>query len=135
MTPIARHYGPHYLILKGTVRGRCTSTNGDSFDPASLPVGTLANYGHLLAKYTDGELGALLEVACGDAPAVRVFGQADTHLLSVYKEVQIHGRVSLGEDVEAVVVQESMAPLGSPERAAARAFSEKFGCSLVIVKG
>lgn len=99
---VARVYGRDYLVLQG-VRVRTTFSDKDS-DTAG-EKGSCEWYAHVLMKYSDKELRAVVDVALGK----RLF--ADSSVLDIakgqYKEVQIHGDVSFAEHVEAVVVHPS----------------------------
>jgi hypothetical protein len=55
-------------------------------------------YCHVLIKYNDIELNAALDVALNRKKYV------NSDIISIYKEVQIHGPVSLSENIEALVV-------------------------------
>jgi hypothetical protein len=94
----AKGYGTSYLILRPEVRRRCTFCARDS--STNPPLGTSEHYAHILAEYSDPELRAIVDVACGTG-AVRGTSSTST---ATYKEVQIHGPVELGRDVETLVV-------------------------------
>mmetsp|Transcript_62470 Transcript_62470/g.167100 ORF Transcript_62470/g.167100 Transcript_62470/m.167100 type:complete len:594 (-) Transcript_62470:134-1915(-) len=101
-----KQYGDSYLVLKD-VRLRCTMSPEDS---ANLPAKRLAvpdYYAHVLMEYSDKELKETLRVAkggdekLGDSMAViEQWGK--------YKEVQIHGEVSLDRHVERLVVPDRL---------------------------
>ena len=80
------------------IRLRSTFTNEDS--SATSDVASCDYYAHVLLAYKDDVLRATIEVGCG----LRDSAIADIIKISFYKEVQIHGEVSLSEHVAALVV-------------------------------
>ena len=94
----ARYYGVCVMILKPHVRQRCTFFSQDScdFKKKSDCLATAEYYAHVLHQYSDDELKSLLTV-CKDA---RIRGCVCT--AESYKEVQIHGPLSLERDVQAL---------------------------------
>jgi len=89
-------YGKSYMILRN-VRLRTTFT---ALDSSAKPdeVASCDYYAHVLAKYTDEELKATLQVGGGVLPSVK------SQALKTYKEVQIHGDVHLSQHVATMVV-------------------------------
>lgn len=124
----AEAFGRHYLMLRpSTTRSRVTL----ACSGAGSAVGTLAHCAHMLEDFTEAELAGLLAVGAGEAEA-QAFGR-ECAAGAVYQEVQVHGRVRLAEDVEAVVVVGEEAAQGSAARSAAERFAARYGCSLVVV--
>ena len=82
------------------IRLRSTFTNKDS--SATSDVASCDYYAHdiVLLAYKDDVLRATIEVGCG----LRDSAIADSIKIYFYKEVQIHGEVSLSEHVAALVV-------------------------------
>jgi len=113
-------YGRDYLVLQG-VRLRTTFSDKDS-DKAG-EKGSCEWYAHVLQKYSDSELGAVVDVALGKKLFVdsSVLDTAKGH----YKEVQIHGDISFADHVEAVVVHPSRE--GLPIEKKIRQWCEKSG--------
>lgn len=89
-------YGQSYLILK-KVRLRTTFASSDTFCK-TVRLSCCEHYAHVLNSYSNEELRAVVEVATGK----RTFNASN--IIRVYKEIQIHGEIRLGEHVEALVV-------------------------------
>lgn len=88
-------YGDNYLILKPHMRRRVTCCNNDSCELCDMRlVGTLDNYAHVLAQYSDPELVSLVNTVCSENPV-----KTDLN----YKEIQIHGPLALS-DFQTLVV-------------------------------
>eukprot|EP00440_Ansanella_granifera_P069575 gb/GFBE01075487.1/.p1 GENE.gb/GFBE01075487.1/~~gb/GFBE01075487.1/.p1 ORF type:complete len:517 (+),score=84.92 gb/GFBE01075487.1/:1-1551(+) len=100
---VAGQYGRDYFMLK-SVRLRATFSDQDSCYRES-EVASCEWYAHVLNKYNDKELAAVVRVAQGD----KLF--EDSSVLDTarggYKEVQIHGEILFSKHVEAVVVHPS----------------------------
>jgi len=88
-------YGDCYLLLKKDVRLRTTMAEQDSSNNCQL--GVCAHYCHVLNKFSDNELRAIVESSFGYI--------TNDYPLSTYKEVQIHGELLLSRDVESLVVK------------------------------
>lgn len=93
-------YGSSYLLLRG-VRQRTTLSAEDSAGLQSSELATLDNYAHVLARYTDDELLATLEVG-----TQRQIG-ASSWTIRAYKEAQIHGEIRLKDHVEMIMAHPS----------------------------
>jgi len=96
----AHAYGSSYLLLRG-VRQRTTLAAEDSAGLQSCELATLDNYAHVLARYTDDELFATLEVGTR-----RQVG-ASSSTIRAYKEAQIHGEIRLKDHVEMIMAHPS----------------------------
>ena len=104
-------FGDCFLVLKREVKLRC-SMGGKGSKGGNLNLGTLDHYRHCLMDYDLADFTKLLEVA-------RTWGQSGLSTLcppplsyrhsfqGSYKEVQIHGDILLGQDVEALVLHPS----------------------------
>lgn len=90
------HYGDSFLQLK-KVRLRTTFASMDT-SGAGVKLSCCEHYENVLYEYTNNEITAIMDVATGKVP----FHRSDC--ISQYKEVQIHGPVSLSENVECIVV-------------------------------
>ncbi|XP_078367212.1 uncharacterized protein LOC144651186 isoform X2 [Oculina patagonica] len=89
-------YGDSFLQLK-KVRLRTTFASMDTSGEA-VKLSCCEHYENVLFAYTDQEITAIMDVATVKVP----FHRSDC--ISHYKEVQIHGPVSLSENVECIVV-------------------------------
>ncbi|CAK0808852.1 unnamed protein product [Prorocentrum cordatum] len=98
-----KQYGSSYLQLRGT-RLRTTFSAEDSAAMSAEDLATvgLAGYAHVLEQYTDDELYATMKVG------TRSVRGADSRILGRYKEAQIHGSVSLMDNVEFIVADPSL---------------------------
>merc|ERR1712190_552077 len=94
-------YGASYLLLKG-VRLRTTLAAEDSAGLQSSELATVDNYAHVLARYTDDELLATLEVGTRRRLGVNSFA------IRAYKEAQIHGEIRLKDHVALVMAPPSL---------------------------
>lgn len=94
-------YGSSYLLLRG-VRLRTTLSAEDSAELDASELATVDMYAHVLAKYTEEELRATLEVGTSMRPCV------NSWWILAYKEAQIHGEVKLNEHVELVMAHPSL---------------------------
>lgn len=95
-------YGSSYLLLKG-VRLRTTFSGEDSAELESSDLATVDCYAHILARYTDLELRAALEVGTRRRPGLTSL------TIQAYKEAQIHGEVRLQDHVAMVMAHPSLA--------------------------
>ncbi len=110
-------YGTCLLELSPAVRRRCTFSGADSGGAQDFQLATCNYYAHvLLNDYTDGELGAIIFVATGSIASL------DSRSINTYKEVQIHGPISLSSDIVAVHVPSNVSP---SERRDLESFAEK----------
>jgi hypothetical protein len=101
-------FGSCHLVLDAAVSQRATFSHGDSFTEPTV-VGTAATFGAVWASLLDevARTGSALNLAAPSPAAwVRALGQARTgpgRALDHYVEAQVHGGVTLAEDVTAVV--------------------------------
>lgn len=119
---VAAQYGLDYLVLK-CVRLRTTFSDKDSCNKGELA--SCEWYAHVLDKYSNLELRAVVEVALGERLYV------DSSILDTaaggYKEVQIHGQLLFAKHIEAVVVHPSRR--GDPAEQKIRDWCTKLGIS------
>ena len=114
--PSASRYGDVYITLHRSVRSRVSVTLGDSggCHANKGAIGTLEHFGHLLVQSSNVELQAMLAA---------IDGKEHGPISTVYKELQIHGTVSIAEHVSEIALpstdRERMAPL-------AERFQERF---------
>eukprot|EP00760_Papus_ankaliazontas_P038914 PhM_4_TR9412/c0_g1_i1/m.79084 len=92
----ARFYGDSYFVLR-LVRLRCSFTDQDS-SSAAVSISSCEYYCHVLEKYTDSELKAVMDVGNG------VVSEMCSSCISNYKEVQLHGELPFNRVVEKVMV-------------------------------
>jgi hypothetical protein len=139
----APRFGSCHLVLRPEVAARCTFSHGDSATEPSI-VGTASTFGAVWAALLDEvrrtgsalRLPADTPVAWAQALAARSAGcaawlagdgpaPAHGRALDWYVEAQIHGGLTLGEDVTAVVadpsfrgtaIEASLHALGVPVR-------------------
>jgi len=128
ISTVAKQYGLDYIVLRG-VRLRTTFSDRDSCNQGQLA--SCEWYAHVLEKYNDLELRAVVEVALGE----RLF--ADSAVLDTaaggYKEVQIHGEVRLSQHLEAVVMHPSH--VGTPLETSLQAWCRRLGVRLERMPG
>ncbi|KAJ9448377.1 hypothetical protein DIPPA_55829 [Diplonema papillatum] len=118
-------YGNSYLILK-KCRLRTTFANCDS-SSSSAEIASCEFHAHVLAKYSDAELRAVLEVAN------RKQLWLNSNVISQYKEVQIHGELRLAENIDLVVVHSSLKTRQELMRDI-HAFCRKNECTYVVTE-
>mmetsp|Transcript_93526 Transcript_93526/g.185565 ORF Transcript_93526/g.185565 Transcript_93526/m.185565 type:complete len:369 (-) Transcript_93526:36-1142(-) len=94
-------YGSSYFLLRG-VRLRTTLSAEDSAGLNASELATVDQYAHVLARYTDSELQAALEVGTGQRPGV------DSLAVAAYKEAQVHGEVRLSNHVAVLMAHPSL---------------------------
>jgi len=116
------HYGDSFLSLR-RVRLRTTFASMDSSSPATL-LASCEYHAHVLAQYSDAELGAVIEVATGQVPF------HDSRRVTSYKEVQIHGPIRLEDHVEAIVANHRHAA-DTTFAARLQSFTEACGINLI----
>ena len=92
-------YGSSYIILKGC-RLRTSFADKDS-SCSDVEIASCEYHAHVLSRYTDQELNRVLEVA------TRRRLWHDSDIIINYKEVQIHGELSLCENIDLVVIDAS----------------------------
>uniref|UniRef100_A0A7S1G8D8 Uncharacterized protein n=1 Tax=Bicosoecida sp. CB-2014 TaxID=1486930 RepID=A0A7S1G8D8_9STRA len=92
----ARQYGSSYLVLRG-VRLRCSFADRDS-SCVTTKLACCESYAHVLSSFSPAELKATLEVG------TRRKDWHDSSVISIYKELQIHGEVTWAEHVTALRV-------------------------------
>jgi hypothetical protein len=113
--PSASVYGQWRLVLKKSVRQRCTLADQDTL--ASPAMGVLDFSAHIMLKFTDSEILQCALIAMGAIPFA-------TGYQGPYREVQIHGSLLCSRDVEELHV-------GGYNTAIAEEFSRTFGVKLV----
>merc|ERR1712190_573959 len=90
----AYQYGKSYLVLKNSLRWRCTMTNRDSsYEDAE--VAFLSNCSGFCNSFSDDEL-------------TGIWNHDGTMHLKRYPEIQIHGDVLFERDVDQVVVHSGL---------------------------
>ncbi len=96
----AGNYGDNYFVLKSHIRHRVTSCYGDSSNSMNRKcMGTLDNYAHVLALYSDDELKNIVNSAL-KRPVYTIQSKCQ---YNVYREIQIHGPVTLS-DFESLII-------------------------------
>lgn len=106
----AQSYGYDFLTLRSTLRqGHVTVTHGNSQSNSAEMLGTLCYFGHLLLRFTDGEIADVLRaVGRGES---KPFGGSSDGLssssqgyssnsngeLSNYREIQLHCPIRSGK--------------------------------------
>jgi len=95
--PLATQYGSSYLVLKNSLRWRCTFTSRDSARDSS----TLATTRQFAKFLADGAEGA------SDVELQKIWLH-DGQTIDEYREVQIHGPVRFDYDVEKLVVDNDL---------------------------
>ena len=114
-------YGESYLILKNC---RLRATFADSNSSRNSSLATCESYCHVLNKYSDAELEAVMDVATGKAP------WRSSTVVSVYKEFQLHGELRFADHIQTIVVHpkfqedETVTPILCD-------FSSRFGVPMV----
>lgn len=91
-------YGDSFLQLK-KVRLRTTFASADT-SLVSVKLASCEYYANILNVYSDSELKSIIDVS------TRRKAWLSSNVITNYKEVQIHGPVSLSENVECIVVNE-----------------------------
>lgn len=90
-------YGRSYLLLKQHLRSRCTVSDKDSCSSDSK-IGTLKYPFQVVNKFNTNELKSAFEAVKGENKSSTV--------TCTYKEVQIHGPLEFGKDIEKLYVCE-----------------------------
>eukprot|EP01061_Rhynchopus_euleeides_P012260 TRINITY_DN2190_c0_g1_i5.p1 TRINITY_DN2190_c0_g1~~TRINITY_DN2190_c0_g1_i5.p1 ORF type:complete len:690 (+),score=149.60 TRINITY_DN2190_c0_g1_i5:276-2345(+) len=121
----ARQYGTSYIQLKGC-RLRTTFADQDTSHSGCV-VASCEFYAHVLMRFSDDELRGVLEVANG----LRAGHVSD--LISVYKEVQIHGEISLAHNIDMLMVSSGAAAVKGMMGKVKR-FCAKNSCSYVVLE-
>lgn len=115
-------YGDSYLILKD-VRLRCTFSPEDSANLKADKLAVLDFYAHVLQEYSTDELRETVKVAnSADAALLGDSGKVGS---MKYKEAQIHGEVSLANNVERLVA--NTRHRGKPEASRIKAMCDRHG--------
>lgn len=91
-------YGDSFLQLK-KVRLRTTFASADT-SMCTVKLSCCEHYVNVMNEYSESELKAILDVATRKVPS------HDSSVIATYKEVQIHGPVSLAENVDCIVVNQ-----------------------------
>ena len=124
----AQHYGPLFMILKPDVRLRTTFTDSDSSNSDGTDVATSEFYAHVLMRYSNAELQAVLRVA--QTAESRIRG-CNSSSFGQYKEAQIHGPLRIKQDVLALSVPGREASAIVALRKSVMAFQEVSGCNVI----
>ena len=96
---VAISYGYSYFVLKPHMRSRTTCCYDDSSAVSNNPkleFGTLKDFAHILAKFSDNELMNIVSFV--NKIPYNSTGE------SSYKELQFHGPIVIDRDVESLVV-------------------------------
>merc|ERR1712061_170924 len=88
------HYGPSYLVLKDSVRWRCTLTDRDSSE-VDAKGAVEVNFAHFFRRFQDHELKAIAT-------------HTGSYHLDSWPEIQIHGDVLFKRDISKVAVHSSV---------------------------
>ena len=131
-----RSHGDLYLILQPHVRYRATFFSRELHKGVAAATAAEASYripatneyyAHMLYEYSDLDLKAALTVST--EPPMRVQGKDSTG--SLYVQVQIHGRIDLLGDIQALVVpgKESKADMTLLRNV--KRFQEKTSCNIL----
>lgn len=123
----ARHYGDLYITLCKHVRHRVTMSDDDTGRNHQDALATCDAYAHVLARYNDTDLKAVLNVASTRVRRIRGAPSRST----TYKECQIHGPVNLRTDVEALSIPESYAEASEELHRTVQAFQQLTGCNVI----
>ncbi|KAI6652321.1 hypothetical protein LOD99_7336 [Oopsacas minuta] len=91
-------YGDSFLQLK-KVRLRTTFASADT-SMSNVKLSCCEHYVNVMNEYSESELKAILDVA------TKRVSSHDSSVIATYKEVQIHGPVSLSDNVECIVVNQ-----------------------------
>jgi hypothetical protein len=122
----AAMFGSLVITLQPHVRHRCTFFNtGAACFNDSDTLATNEYYAHVLHRYNDYELTAILNV-CKTA---RMGGSSST--CATYKEVQIHGPICLATDVQSLSVPGKAKDAGSYLEEMVAAFQKKTQCNIL----
>uniref|UniRef100_A0A7S2Y6K0 Uncharacterized protein n=1 Tax=Entomoneis paludosa TaxID=265537 RepID=A0A7S2Y6K0_9STRA len=122
-----RYYGPLYITLHRHVRYRATMSDKDTGGRHDA-LATCDHYAHVLNRYHDSDLCALLDVSTS---AARRIGGASSSGVATYKEVQIHGPVDLSTDVEALSVPGSHRTASAALKKSVEEFQKRSGCNVM----
>lgn len=117
----ATSYGKLFLTLESHVRYRSTFSDQDS-SAADSCVATNDCYAHVLFKFSDNDLIALLNVN-------RVGGSRSR--CKAYKEVQIHGPICLATDIQSLSLPGREQDASTEYCALVDSFQEKTNCSIM----
>jgi len=118
--PNATQYGSSYLVLKNSLRWRCTFTSRDSAK-GSCQLATTRQFAKFLAEGAEGT---------SDEELLKVW-KHDGQSIADYREVQIHGPVRFDCDVEKLVVDDEL-----PEsvKSKCRKWGERDGFAVEFLK-
>ena len=92
----ASQYGDSYFVLKG-VRLRCSFADQDSSSD-NCELACCEWYAHVFNQFGKRELQAILQVANGKLPF------KPSSCIATYKEIQVHGEISLRDNIDYIVV-------------------------------
>jgi hypothetical protein len=102
-------------------------SDNDSAKNCENALATCEYYGHVLNRYADTDLRAVLDIS--GTIATRIRGAPSK--CSTYKEVQIHGPVSLATDVEALSVPGKEDEANSELKRIVKEFQMLSGCNVM----
>lgn len=119
----AKHYGTFFLTLDNSVRYRSTFSDKDTgSDPKTITLATNKYYAHILNQYPDADLQAALSVSrIGGAPSK----------CRLYKEVQIHGAITLDSDIQSLSVPGKETDASSSLKKMVQDFQKQTNCNIL----
>lgn len=123
-----QHYGEAFMILKPDVRLRTTFTDQDSSASDGTDIATNDFYAHVFHRYTDVELQVVLGIARTAESRIR---GASSRAFAQYKEAQVHGPISIRQDVLALSVPGWEAKSGKQLRSDVAAFQSLSACNVM----
>ena len=123
----ARHYGDLYITLCKHVRHRVTMSDDDTGRNHQDALATCDAYAHVLSRYNDTDLKAVLNVSSTRVRRIRGAPSRST----TYKECQIHGPVNLRTDVEALSIPGSYAEASEELHRTVQTFQQLTGCNVM----
>jgi Protein of unknown function (DUF3626) len=118
----ARGYGRVVLTLANHVRHRSTFLDKDSSINCTSTLATSEFYGHVLSQYSNDELQAVMNVSRNRGTQCRC---------NHYKEVQIHGPISLATDIQAMSMPGKEADASDVLREVVQQFQTITGCNVL----
>ena len=120
----AKSYGSFFLVLAPHVRDRTTFSDRDTGGwTGAESLATNQFYAHCLLKYSDAELTTVLTLS-------RIHG-ASSRSFTVYKECQIHGKITLATDVQALSVPAGQASASAELRGLVDRFQRQASCNIL----
>ncbi|GMI21417.1 hypothetical protein TeGR_g15036 [Tetraparma gracilis] len=117
-------YGSFFMVLTRECRHRATIADTDT-GSSSAVLGTSDWFGHIMASFNDRTLKSALSLPCPNSASLsHIFD--DTR----YREIQIHGEVSIAHDVAALHVPCSSKSVLAETRELIKRFSEIAQCAV-----